>query len=286
MGFRNVKAFVDAQVDNGSTVISSIRKTAVGGGAGTWCDLSQGAGTPSANFYATPPLEAAHLTHRNSIWAGSAVSPKTKHLAGSLLVTPSAALVASKLLLCDYLLYYPFIDMDNTEPQEMDNTTAALTRYTDGRGVQAFLVAQGAYVGGASYFMTYTNQDGVPNRTSQVCISNLVTTAGTLISSGNKGVSALQYGCFIPLQDGDTGIRSVQSIQFLSANGGIAALVLCKPIVSTILRELNIPVEQNYLQHKMSLPRIVDGANLNFLVLPSVVAATGILTGILDFAWN
>lgn len=286
MGFRNVKAFVDAQTTEGSIVTTSFRKTVIGGGAGSWIDLSQGGGNPSANFYATSPLEAARLLSYKGIWSGGDTGTKTKHLSNMLLYTASANLAASTFVLCDYLLYYPFIDMDSTEEQDFDNTTASMLRYTDGNGVRAFLVAQGSYIGGGTYYITYTNERGETGRVSPLCISNSVTLAGTLISSGNNSTSLNQYGCFIPLQLGDNGIRSIQSIQFTVPNGGIAALVLCKPLATIMIRETNIPIEKNFLVDSPSLPRIYDGAYLNFLVHPSAAPATTIVQGLLDFVWN
>jgi len=286
MAFRNVKAFVDAQVNNGSIVTTSFRKTVLGGGAGTWVDLSQGGGNPSANFYASGPLEAARLTSSKGIWSGGDTGTKTKHLSNILLMSPSANLAASTFMLCDYLLYYPFIDMDSDIEQDFDNTTASINRYTDGVGVQAFLVAQGTYIGGGQYFITYTNQKGETGRKSQLCISNSAALAGSLVSSGNNSTSLKQFGCFIPLQGDDTGIRSVQNIQFLTPNGGIAALVLCKPLASVLIREVNTPVEKSFLKDNLSLPRIHDGAYLNFLVHPAAAPTGTFVQGIIDFVWN
>lgn len=285
MAFRNVKAFVDAQTTNGSIVTTSFRKTVLGGGAGTWTDLSQGGGSPSANFYASSPLVASRLTSYKGIWSGGDTGTRTKHLSNILLMSPSANLAASTFMLCDYLLYYPFVDMDTDIEQVLDNTVT-LNRYTDGVGVQAFLVAQGTYIGGGQYFITYTNEKGQSGRTSQLCISNSATLAGSLISSGNNSTSLSQFGCFIPLQGADKGIRSVQKIQFLTSNGGIAALVLCKPLASVLIREVNTPVEKSFLKDNLSLPRIYDDAYLNFLIYPAAAPTGTFVQGILDFVWN
>ena len=56
-------------------------------------------------------------------------------------------------------MYYPFLDGDSTDPQDLDNT-ATLPRYVDGKGLRAYIVAQGAGAGLGSYSMSYTNQDG------------------------------------------------------------------------------------------------------------------------------
>lgn len=286
MGFSNIRTFVDAQETEGEIIVSSFRKSVnFTGVAGFWYDLSQAPGNPPANYYASEPLVAARLNYKNGIWHGADVSPLTKHLSKSMILSATAGMTTQAHLLCDYLLYYPFIDMDSIDPQVLDNTIT-LPRYTDGKGVKAFLVAQGTYIGGAQYYITYTNERGVSGRISQICTSNTNTLTSTLISSGSSGASARQFGWAIPLQDGDNGIRSVQNIQFLSSNGGIAALVLCYPITTTYLRELAIPVEKDYLTFHPSLPRIYDGAYLNYLVFPAGTMATTVLIGTHNFVWS
>lgn len=69
-------------------------------------------------------------------------------------------------ILCDYLLYYPFVDMSiaGGEFQPMVNDTASLTRYTDGEGVQIMAVEVASQIGSSQFYVTYTNQDGVAGR--------------------------------------------------------------------------------------------------------------------------
>jgi hypothetical protein len=98
--------------------------------------------------------------------------------------------------------------------------TAALTRYTSGEGVQAALVIH-SVLGTTAVTATcsYTNQAGVAGRI----------TPAFAIDSGSR-----QTGCLrpLPLQGGDTGIRSVESVT-LSASTGTAGnfgVVLFKPL--------------------------------------------------------
>ena len=77
-------------------------------------------------------------------------------------------------------------------------------------------------------------------------------------------------GPFIPLQVGDKGIRSVQSFTWETSNGGIFALVLCAPIATTSIREVNAAVEKDFVTVTgLACPRIQDGAYLNFIGLPN-----------------
>lgn len=283
MGFASIKTRVDAEIADGQFQYSSFRKVpSQATVAGIWCDLSMSPGNPVPNFYASEPLISATLDGNKGIFHGREVSPKTKHLAKILAVTPTAAAVPSTLVMLDYLLTYPFIDMDSVDIQDLENTVA-LPRYADGTGVRAMLVAQGNYVGGAQFSITYTNQAGVSGQVSPLVTSNAGTFTGSLITSG---VTAGTMGWAIPLAQGDTGIRSVQSITFTAPNGGIAALVLVKPIATTMLREITAPVERDYFVDFASAPRIYDGAYLNFIALPNASIASAVITGLCDFVWG
>lgn len=282
MGFANIAELVDA-VNGGSHQISSFRKNyGQATTAGVWFDLSMSPGNPVNNFYASSPLEAAVLNGREGIYHGENVSPATKHLFKTLIRANSATPLPLSVYMLDYLIYYPFVDMDSTDVQSFDNTVT-LPRYSNGDGVMAFLVAQGTYVGGQSFSISYTNQSGVSGRTSPLVTSNVATSTGSLIGSGP---SALNFGPFIPLQSGDTGIRSVESITFSASNGGIAALVLCKPLAQTLIRELTAPVEKEYSNDAGLYPRIQDGAYINFIAMPNGSMSGVSIEGIAEFAWK
>lgn len=254
--------------------------------AGTWCDLSYSPGNPPANFYATEPLVAATLSSTKGIDNGGAVSPDRKFVKKLLVTSPSTAFQSSTLMLCDYLLYYPFIDGDDTGVQTFDNTVT-LPRYTSGVGVQAMLVSQGSYTGNVTFTISYTNQDGVPGRTSPTATTNTAALAATIV---NSGTAAGSRGPFIPLQSGDTGIRSVESITFGSPNGGILSLVLVKPIYDIGIEEVtatfNTPSQLENFFDTMSAEPIEDGAYLNFICLPNASLAAGVLTGMLVTTWR
>lgn len=285
MGFGSVKNYVEQQVEGGATQVTYFRKAVSNAtAAGVWCDLSYSPGNPVANFYAAEPLKAAVLDGNRGIYHGQNVSPATKHLKSLLTMCVTAAGVPLTLLLCDYLLYYPFVDMDSTDEQAMDNAVT-LPRYQTGGGVMAFLVAQGSYAGGAQFSINYTNQAGISGRTSVLQTSNSATFAGTLVSSGAAAVSGA-VGPFVSLQSGDSGIRSVEGITFLAPNGGIAALVLCKPLATANIREVTAPVERDYFLGSPSLPRVIDGAYLNFLALPNASLSAVPILGLAEFVWG
>lgn len=282
-GFSNLKDYQTKVVDAGQTHSSTFRKTtAVVTTAGVWFDGSMMSGHPVTNFYASTPLKAEYLLAREGIQHGSSQSPSQKHLKK---IGAQCAVAPVNLLFHDTLLYYPFIDGDSTDEQVFDNTNP-LTRNTDGAGVMAFVVAQGAYIGGAEFTIKYTNQDGVTGRESKRCRSNLSTTAGTIITSGASS-GAMSNAWFIPLQDGDTGIRAVESLTFLTANGGIFAVVLVKDLGTVSIREASVPVEKDFLvDSALNMPVIPDNAYLSFLVLPNASIAAQPIYGNIQTVWG
>ncbi|MGL6122526.1 MAG: hypothetical protein ACRC1W_05780 [Shewanella sp.] len=283
MGFTRLKDYQTEVVEGGQAHSSVFRKTTTAiTPAGLWFDGSTMSGHPVTNFYASTPLKAEYLLAREGIQHGANVSTDTKYLKR---VTAMCSVAPLNLLLTDTLLYYPFIDGDSTDEQVFDNTNA-ITRELSGQGVMAFVVAQGAYTGGAEFFISYTNQNGVAGRISKTCRSNVAAIAGSVITSG-PSAGALSSAWFIPLAQGDTGIRSVQSFTFLNANGGIFALVLCKDLGVLSIKEANVPAEKDFLiDTGFNMPVIPDGAYLSFLVLPNSSIASAPIYGGIQTVWG
>lgn len=281
MGFKSISELVGSAYEQGKTWYSSFRKVPpIASTAGSVIDLSSSPGNPRPNYYVGDALVAKTLTSAYGIWHGGDVLPATKHLHKILLNAFNAGVVPANFWLLDYLLFYPLIDMDSTDDQEFDNTVT-LPRYTDGRGVMAFLVATNPYIGGATFTINYTNHLG-QSRTSAPIVSNLFTTIATVVHSG---IVAGTTGAFLKLAPGDF-VRSVESITFLAPNGGLAALVLCKPLANGYLREVGAPAEWDFMTMKPNLPRIYDGAYLNFLCQPNGSVAAQPIFGSVEVVWN
>lgn len=284
MTIGNVRQLVDA-LEGGATRFATIRKVpSQASAAGQWVDLSMAAGQPLPQYYAAAPLEAATLDGMRGIFHGPDVTPSGKVLAGFGLMTPTAGLVGAYRLL-DYLLYYPFLDLDDTDAQSLDNTVT-LPRYTDGAGVQAMLVAVAPTAGGAATFdFDYVNQDGV-SRTAPIQTFN--STAATIANllTGDRAVASGLGSPFLRLASGDTGIRSVTTWRNYAPLGGLAALVLVRPIASHVIREINTMLEVEHPHMKPGLPSIADGAYLGLIVNCAATVAAGQLVGFARFAWG
>lgn len=283
MGFRNLREYKQKVIDGGQAHSSTFRKTTTtAAGVGSWFDGSTMFGHPVTNFYASTPLKGEYLLGREGIQTGPSVSPAKKYLKR---VTAMCTVAPINLLLTDTLLYYPFIDGDSTDEQFLDNTNP-ITRATTGQGLNVYMVSQGAFTGGAEFFINYTNQNGVSGRLSKICKSNVAAIAGTVISSGATG-GVFNNTWFIPLADGDTGLRSVESVTFLTANGGIFALVICCDLGTLSIREANVPAEKDYfLDTGFNMPVIEDNSYLSFLVLPNASIASAPIYGSIQTVWG
>ena len=154
-GFRNLKAWPDAET-LGQFHITSFRK-AVSSTATTtsaWIDYSYFPGSPTANFYASAPLEAAYVEAARGIYVPT-VSPKTQWLRNLKLMSAASSGTSTlngrqQIVLADLLMYYPFVDTDAVGEQQDMIQTVSLPRYTSGN-VTAALNAAGTFAGVADW---------------------------------------------------------------------------------------------------------------------------------------
>jgi hypothetical protein len=158
-----------------------------------------------------------------------------------------------------------------------------LPRYTDGVGVQMMAVEQSSYVGSAEFLVTYTNSDGVQKVTPTIRC-NTQTSAGTIATSAPATINA--GGPYLPLAHGDSGVRRIDSIEWLTGDVGLLALVLVKPIAPLSVFEITAPAETDFLLEYGFLPRIEDDAYLNFIAKPVGTLASAPIAGDLTTVWS
>lgn len=291
MGFRGVYQLAAALDENGANWTNWFHKTSAPtpGAAQQWGDLSMGAGTPKYNAYVGSQLEATQLvnTNNSAIYTGpTPASGQTKHLAEiGIQSTQATQNVPLTMLLCDYLMFYPLIDGDSGEQQDMTQT-ASLPRYTDGVGVQAFLVCTSPMTTNGTMTVAYTDSDDTSRSTTfgVRSTSNL----GAIVHTGAASVvTALASAPFIPLQTAAKGIKRIDSVTLPTAVGGFMALVLVKPLASILIREAATWTERpSFMTRGGSLPRIYDGAFLNFIFQTSGTGNPATVRGCLTFTWN
>lgn len=191
-------------------------------------------------------------------------APATLH---ALQVGVGSTIALGSLILIDRLVHCANISATSTSPQTVNSVP--LPRYTDGKGVMMILEVTTALGASASNVtITYTNQDGVPNRST-----------GAIAMTVSSPVGRLQPpagGYLIPLQAGDYGVRSVETIQFsASMAAGVVRLLLYKliemPMIPVMVAN-DFRIFDLALQTP-SLPRIYDDACLSFLLLANTTTS-------------
>jgi len=285
-GFRSVKKYAQAWED-GRVFTSHFRKNYTASAQTfLWLDNSMTGGGPPANYYAATPLTATTLDGSAGIYHGDNKSPAAKFLTHWSMVGNSTNNQAQCILL-DYLLFYPFIDMDDLATQEMINSTT-LPRYTDGEGLKVMPVCVSPSVGGGLFTFEYVNQDGVTKTSpAQGCATSQPALVGNLVCSSRATfMSGDAVGPFCPLAAGDSGVQRINSVTFSVANGGLMALVLVKPLAGMAIREGSVESEMEFLTGGVPPVRIYDGAYLNFISRPDVGLGSTAITGKLNFIWD
>jgi hypothetical protein len=286
MTIANIKQLVDAELQGRTRTYMWRKNPSQVTSAGFWFDLSLSPGNPPPKYWFDAPPAIAKTISQSAdggLFHGANVSPADKYLRKITAQATSSNGLPLTLYLCDYLLYYPSIDDSVTDPQIMDNTVT-LPRYTDGKGVQILSVSVAGRTGGQSYFVTYTNSDGVSGRVSQTVVQNAVTAIGT-IQCGSSSAS-LASTPFIGLQAGDSGVRSIESVTMLGSDVGLFALILVKPLAQTTIKEVTAPYEKDFFIHAESLPQIEDDAFLSFVCNPQNTLATTGIFGDIKVIWN
>lgn len=298
MGFANIKEWPDAE-DAGQSWITGFRKAcnSVATTTSAWTDYSYYAGSPPANFYASTPLEAALIPADRGIYVPT-VSPATQHLRNLKVMSAASSATSTassgqRLILADLLLYYPFIDTDAVgEQQDMINNVT-IPRYGAG---QVVAVSQSTAGAAGTFTFSYTNQEGTSGRTSQPQLTWLAAGGGQIVAASVW--SAASFTPFCHLQAGDTGVKSIESVTFSVAGGGLMCLVIVYPLLTAFsTQECRRTTSGNLESYGACAefasmisnrpPRIIDGAVLGLFAAGfGGSLASSILSGILETTWN
>lgn len=296
-GFSSIGEVIDAELSGNVREYIFRKIPSQTTSAGIWFDLSMSPGMPTPKYW----FDAAPLTAKGiyqstdgGLYHGPNVSPSEKFLR-KIIINSNASSTANvspmNMILMDYILYYPSIDDGTTDEQVMDNTVT-LPRYTDGKGVMMMAITTGARTGGQTFSVKYTNSDGVSGRISQTVTQNTATYIGSVTSSGTATRNG--GGWMIPLENGDSGVRLVESVTMSGVDVGLFSIILVKPLAQITVRESKIstagtistPNEKDFLIPTTDLVRIYDDAFLNFTVIPNASMATTQIQGSLKVIWT
>lgn len=171
--------------------------------------------------------------------------------------------------------------------------TCRLPRYSDGAGVQAMFFNPSATALGAGtpqLTLGYTNSAGTASRATPTSpsapIGKTAASNSHILYSGATGAG--KFGPQVPLQAGDSGIRTVETIRNnTSYVSGSYTVGLFQPLGRIPLNVLGQDTFMDFTTVFPSYPRVYDGAAL-YLIWKSGVAtpANSAFDGQFTFGWG
>ncbi len=245
--------------------------------ASSYWTLWNSPGIPTTGVYTGTGLDATQATvsTTGALYFANATSPRKLFLTALEALTATASATGT-LIVLDRLLYYPTID--HTATTNTLTQGAALSRYTTGRGVMAFLEVTTALGATAqNVTLTYTDQGGTAGNSS----------ATIAIVASSVASRICHVPLYIPLAAGDYGIRSVQTVTFSAANSaGVSALVLAKELARIPIDAAFSIKTKDILRSGVGLPQIADNACLMFIWVPAGAVASPVFQGNLHVCEN
>jgi hypothetical protein len=294
MGFSSMDDLINEITTNGKFNRTDWNKItgAAAYAAGRWYDFSGLAGSPVANAFTGTALAwkscdetTGNGTQIFGIRHGGNVSPDTKHILNVSAVTGVATGVPAQLMLVDLQGYWPGISTAVATAQTLTGTPTL--RYTNGAGCRLFFVqtvTSGATAHNIS--LSYSNTTPTSGRNMPVTVSMIVSAIAGHIS--HSGTSANNYGPFLPMASGDTGVSNVANVTFSAASGaGSGALCLARPLLTLPITTASVAAERDLLNQLPSLPRVMDGACLVWLYFAgAATAAASNFYGGIEVGWG
>lgn len=282
MGFSSTDDWVSEVTVNAKTTGTVMWNKITGASAytaGRWYDFSGLAGSPIANAYAGTALAWTSCTETTGngtqifgLPHGGNVSTDTKHLAIAGAGTAVATGVPGWFQLVDLQGYWPGISLNSATAQTLTGTPTL--RYASGAGCRLYGVCTtGSGATAHNIALSYTDQSGATGNALPVTVAATASAiAGHIV---HTGTAANNYGPFLPLASGDTGVQNVATVTISAASGaGVMALCLGRPIGQPIpVTTLGVYGERDYFTQIPSLPRIVDGACLVWLYFAGAATA-------------
>lgn len=259
--------------------------------AGRAYDMTALNGHPAANAWAGTALNFVECdeatgngTQIFGILHGGNVAAEIKHLLNMGAITTAATGIPSTLLLVDIEGYWPGITNNSAVAQNLVGTPSL--RATNGEGLRLYWVQTAAAGATAQNIaLSYTDQGGTAGNTLPVTVA--MTASAIVGHISHSGVAANNYTPFLPLANGDYGVRNVASVTFSAANTGTGALVLAKPLMEIPLGIVSLYHNKDMLSQTPSLPVIPDGACLGFILIAGgAVAASTTFSGHTETVWG
>jgi len=261
--------------------------------SGRWYDMSALGGLPIANAYPGTALAwvtcdeaAGNGTQIFGLPHGGDVSTDIKHLLNLSAWSTAATGVPGTLMLVDMQGYWGGINMNTLSAQTLTGTPTL--RYTNGAGCRLFLTAR-ATTGAAAHNLSISYSNTTPTSGKAMPVTVACTASAITPHIVHSGTAANNYGPFLPLASGDTGVSNVATVTLSAASGtaSTAALVLCRPLAQITLSVVGLMTEKDLLNQIPSLPIVKDGACLTWLWgAGAATAASTTFAGGVETVWG
>ena len=242
--------------------------------AGIWYSLARLGGVPlaisdGAAGSATPGAGGTALTNS----AGTITLADTSTDLKALVGIEASAATALNLMIYDRLVHVSGIVNNSTGNKDVGS--AALPRYTDGKGVQVWLeyTTGGTATASVVNMASYTDNEG-----------NAGQAGGSITAPATAMVLNSMFGP-LPLASGDLGVQAVQTLNVGTAStSGVVQLILMRPL-ATLYVPANVYASKDLVLEFTSLPQMVDGASLCLAYRATATTAVG-LYGAITVVWG
>ena len=295
MGFSSQDDLLNQITTNGKYGNVFYNKTlASAGTAGHWTLLAGHAGSPAAATFAGTDLTYVATDDtwgEGAPYHGGNVSTATKHFLSAGASIVAAAGAPWYLMAIDLVGYVP---LSGTNVSTTGTKTVTMTaigsgggtgdRDPNGAGHELFVAADTALGANApTCVVNYLDTGGGAGATTTFT-STASLGVGQLL---NSGTAANKYNPFLPKATGDTGVSDIVSLVWSGTAhaSGTVIIGLCKPLWTIPVPATGLYTKLDFVNAFPSLPRIRDGANIQFLMFQTGATTSG-GTIMADFDWG
>lgn len=263
--------------------------------ANNWMDMWPVGGAPAAGAYGGTALTAKQFsdTTTGSLYMGGNVNPTfLKYVLGGWAFASAGT---PSLMIYDRVLTYETCSF-SASVQSFVNTLTPQRYVSAGQSGLKVLVTNQALLGSTAANITalqYTDQDGnaLQSMPTTRTVSVIISAAAPTTTLGARVVAAADSGGttvwseFLPLANGDSGVRQLTTFTCSAANTGTLCFVLMRPLFFIPTGTAGIASMVDGVFQLANLEQIYDGACLSFLAyFPAATAATW--CGEIDAGWN
>jgi hypothetical protein len=277
----------------GRTYFAKPHTTAFGV-ANNWYDLWPVGGNPAAGSIANTAFTATNVSDSTTGTMNKRgnVSTDQMHLLSFWAVASANTLM---LTLYDRVLIYDLNTFNAASNKVLTNTNTA-ARYASGAPGLLCFICVNATTGATAANLTqfrYTDQAGntlhtmptTPTVTFIPSVTQSSATLGARVMIPSNSGATVTWGPYVPLANGDSGMRLVNDFTTSAADTGSFSIVLMKPLADMVLPVAGIASQIDRVFQISELERIFDGAGLALMTFANATTALTMMGGI-TFGWG